>query len=383
MSHSSLMHFRRWGGLWLILLLVTACGDAAPAATATPPPPTPDRLAPLVAAARAEGTLTLIAVSRQWCNKGTIIETFSRRYGIAVTETLPKAGSQEELDQVQATKDTNRAAAPDVLDIGIAFGPSAKAAGLLQPYQVANWATIPAPLKDFDGYWYGHYYGVVVFEINADKVPNPPQEWADLLQPAYRSQIALSGDPTKSAQAISEVYAAALANKGTLDNSQPGLDFFAALQRQGNFVPRVAQRDLFLDGTTPIALRWDYHALAERDELQGQTRVLVTVPSKGVLAGVYAQAISAYAPHPNAAKLWMEWLYTDEAQLLALAGYCHPIRYNDLATRNILTGDLEAKLPPATIYQKALFPTVEQYTQARDLITSKWSSVVGVEVKTK
>ena len=43
-----------------------------------------------------------------------------------------------------------------------------------------------------------------------------------------------------------------------------------------------------------------------------------------MLAGVYIQAISAYAPHPNAAKLWMEYLYSDEGQIDLAQGLCPP-----------------------------------------------------------
>ena len=55
--------------------------------------------------------------------------------------------------------------------------------------------------------------------------------------------------------------------------------------------------------------------------LKDNPAVEVVVPKSGVLAGVYVQAISAFAPHPNAAKLWMEYLYSDEGQLVWLKGY--------------------------------------------------------------
>ena len=92
-------------------------------------------------------------------------------------------------------------------------------------------------------------------------------------------------------------------------------------------------------------MRWDYLALGDRDSLKGNPNVEVVIPKSGVFGGVYVQAISAYAPHPNAAKLWMEYLYSDEGQLLWLKGYTHPIRYNDLAARKVIPADLAAKLP--------------------------------------
>lgn len=97
--------------------------------------------------------------------------------------------------------------------------------------------------------------------------------------------------------------------------------------------PRSCHRQVRFAGT---GLDPDRHRLGlQRSFLaryaEGRPRRLIVVPASGVNAGVYVQAISAYAPHPNAAKLWMEYLYSDEGQLGWLKGYCHPIRFNDLA----------------------------------------------------
>ena len=107
----------------------------------------------------------------------------------------------------------------------------------------------------------------------------------------------------------------------------------------------------------------------------------VVVPKTGVVAGVYVQAISAYAPHPNAAKLWMEYLYSDEGQLGWLKGYCHPIRFNDLAKNKVIPQAMLDKLPPAAAYEKAVFPTLEDQAAAKTTITGQWDSVVGATVK--
>ena len=101
----------------------------------------------------------------------------------------------------------------------------------------------------------------------------------------------------------------------------------------------------------------------------------------GVMAGVYIQAISAYAPHPNAAKLWMEYLYSDAGQIVWLKGYCHPIRYNDLAKRNVIPADVAAKLPPADLYAKAVFPSLAQIQAGAKTVADQWMTVVGADVK--
>jgi putative spermidine/putrescine transport system substrate-binding protein len=288
----------------VVFALIAACGGGT--ATITEPPGTTtggaaDPMQGLIDAAKAEGTLTTIALPHDWCNYGGVIEGFKAKYGLEVNELAPDAGSADEVEAIKANQGSTGPQAPDVIDVGLAFGPSAKDEGLLMPYKVATWDTIPADAKDADGYWYGDYYGVLAFEVNADVVTNIPQDWSDLLKPEYNGQIALAGDPRASNQAIFSVYAAALANGGSLDDAQAGLDFFAELAAAGNLVPVIAESGTVGTGETPITIRWTYNALANRDATAGNPPIEVVVPASGRFGGVYVQAISAYAPHPNAA----------------------------------------------------------------------------------
>jgi putative spermidine/putrescine transport system substrate-binding protein len=192
--------------------------------------------------------------------------------------------------------------------------------------------------------------------------------------------VALSGDPRASNQAIQTVYASALANGGSLDDAQPGLDFWKEIVDAGNFVPTIANAGTIAQGETPVTVRWTYNALANRDEAAasgGDAVIDVTVPATGRFAGVYVQGISAFAPHPNAAKLWMEFLYSDEGQNIWLKGYCHPIRYENLVAENLVPAEQLAKLPDVT---GAVFPTLDQLNAAKELITTQWDTVVGVDV---
>ncbi|MCX6034648.1 MAG: extracellular solute-binding protein [Chloroflexi bacterium] len=356
--------------------VLSACGPTAtetPAATAVS-----GDLAALVAAAQQEGTLTTIALPHDWCNYGAAIEGFKAKYGLAVNELNPDGGSGDEIEAIKANKDNTGPQAPDVIDVGFAFGPTSKADGLLMPYKVSTWDSIPAETKDADGYWYGDYYGVLAFMVNTDVQPNVPLDWADLLKPEYEGQVALSGDPRTSTQSIQSVFAAALANGGSLDNVQPGLDFFAQLNQAGNLVPLVANNALVAKGETPIRITWDYNALAAVDSFAGNPKAEVVIPATGRFAGIYIQAISAYAPHPNAAKLWMEYLYSDEGQLLWMAGYCHPIREADMRARGVVPAELSAKLPDVS---GAVFPSLDQLKAAQELITTNWDSVVGADIQ--
>jgi putative spermidine/putrescine transport system substrate-binding protein len=332
----------------------------------------------LIDAAKAEGGLTTIALPHTWCNYGEMLSSFTAKYGIPVNELLPDGSSAEEIDAIKANKDNPGPQAPDVVDVGLSFGPQGVTDGVFQPYKVSTWDSIPDSAKDADGNWYGDYYGVLSFETNTAVVKNVPKDWSDLLKDEYKGQVALSGDPTKSNQAISGVWAAALANGGSLDNVQPGLDFFKQLNDKGNFVPVIAGAPTVASGETPIRITWTYNGLADKDTLAGNPPVEVAVPTSGRFGGMYVQAISKYAPHPNAAKLWMEHLYSDEGQLIWLKGYCNPIRYEDLVARNVVPADLAAKLPDTT---GAVLPTLDQITAATTAITTGWPTTVGVTVK--
>ena len=335
----------------------------------------------LIAAAQAEGMLTTIALPHDWCNYGEMIETFAAKYDIEVNELDPDAGSADELEAIKANQGNTGPQAPDVIDVGFAFGTQAKDESLIQPYKVSTWDSIPDDAKDADGYWYGDYYGVLAFAVNTDVVANVPQDWPDLLKEEYSGQVAMAGDPRASNQAIQSVFAASLANGGSLDDAGPGLQFFKDLNAAGNFVPVIAETGTLAQGETPIVIQWDYNGLAARDSRAGNPPVEVIVPASGVFAGVYVQAISAYAPHPNAAKLWMEFLYSDEGQLIWLKGYCHPIRFNDMVERGVVPQDLLDKLPTPELYNLAVFPTLDQLNSAKELITTQWDSVVGADVK--
>ena len=341
-------------------------------------------LAELEAAAKAEGMLTTIALPHSWCGYGDVIAGFKAKYPeIKINELNPDAGSADELEAVRANKDNKGPQAPDVLDVGLAFGPAAQAEGLLAPYKVSTWDSIPAEAKDADGHWYGDYYGVMSFLVNKDMVENVPTSFADLLKPEYAGQVALAGDPRAANQAIMGIMAAGVARGAEPGEAaaKAGMEFFKELNDAGNFVPVIGKAGTLAQGATPIIIAWDYNALAWADEMNGNPPVEVVVPSDAVVAGVYVQAISAYAPQPNAAKLWMEYLYSDEGQLGWLKGYCHPIRFNDLAAKGLIPQELLDALPPAEAYAKAVFPSLEATNANSDVIKAGWDSVVGANVQ--
>ena len=338
----------------------------------------------LVAAAKKEGELTVIALPHDWCGYGDVIAGFKAKYpDIKVNELNPDAGSGDEIEAIKANKDNKGPQSPDVIDVGLAFGPQAKKDGLIQAYKVSTWSEIPDNVKDADGFWYGDYYGVMSFGVNKDVIKNTPKDWADLLKPEYANSVALTGDPRASNQAILAILSAGMGAgaKPGKDSGTKGLEFFAKLNKAGNFVPVTGKSGTIAQGQTPIVAAWDYNLLAWRDSLKGNPPMDVVIPTSASLAGVYVQAISAYAPHAAAAKLWMEYLYSDEGQTGWLKGYCHPARFNAMAKAGKVPADLLAKLPPAEAYAKAVFPTVEEQDANKGVVSGDWDKVVGAKVQ--
>ena len=99
----------------------------------------------------------------------------------------------------------------------------------------------------------------------------------------------------------------------------------------------IAKPGTIAQGATPIVLTWDYLAFGYKDSFAGNPTVEITYPSP-TIASMYVQAISAYAPHPNCAKLWMEILHSDEGQLAWMKGYAHGVQQADMEARGVIPG---------------------------------------------
>ena len=234
-------HLPRLAGVTIALL-------AAPGLAAAQP-------ADLIAAAKQEGALTVIALPRDWCGYGALIDDFKAKYGLKVNELNPDAGSGDEIEAIKANKNNKGPQAPDVIDVGLSFGPSAKADGLFMPYKVSTWATIPDSAKDADGAWTGDYYGVLTFEVNKDIVKQSPADWSDLLDARLQEQRRARRRPAHLEPGDSGACTPAGLSKANGDASKAGaagLEYFAALNKGGNFVPVIGKAASVAQGATPV-----------------------------------------------------------------------------------------------------------------------------------
>ena len=360
------------------ILVLSACSSSgsSPAASSGSGGGSMDAL---IAAAKAEGTLTTIALPHDWCNYGGVIDGFKAKYGLAVNELTPDAGSGDEVEAIKANKDNKGPQAPDVIDVGLSFGPSSQKDGLISRTRSRPGTTIPDSVKDPDGNWYGDYYGVMTFEVNTSIVKNVPKDWPDLLKPEYKGQVALAGDPRVSNQAIQSVYASALANGGSLDNAQPGLDFFKKLNDSGNFVPVIAKPGTIDQGATPITMRWTYNALAHRDTADGQPADRGRRPDPGPLRRRLRpgdQRLRA-APERGQAVAGVPLLRRGPAHLAQGVLHAGPLRRHEDArasSRPTCSPSCRTRRAPCSRRSTSS-------NKATELITKGWDATVGVNVK--
>jgi putative spermidine/putrescine transport system substrate-binding protein len=375
MSRSALLKRSAAAALGLTILSAPSTAIAGSSVTRRPPlRGSGVKFAEIVRQAKREGALNTIALPPDWANYGEIMSTFRRRYGLRMTNDNPNGSSAEENQAVRSLKGDRRA--PDVLDVNPGFAIAGAAEGLYARYYNRFFGSVPRAMKDGRGLWVGDYWGVISFGTNRNVVSNAPRTWNDLLKPEYRNRVALNGSPLTSGSAVAGVFSAALANGGSLNNISPGIDFFARLKQAGNFVPVNATPQTIASGQTPVVIDWDYLNLGYAKEFPA-ARIRTTIPSTGVYGAHYCQAINNWAPHPWAARLWQEFLYSDAGQLLWLKGYSHPARFTDMVRRKVIPRALITALPSAAIYSRVRFASPAQNTRARTTINSEWPSKVG------
>ncbi|GES29873.1 ABC transporter substrate-binding protein [Streptomyces angustmyceticus] len=364
--------------LGLVTLGLVACQEGGPTR-----PVAPSRAgsaaeaggtAALIRAAKKEGRLNAIALPRQWANYGGLINGFEKKYGIKVVVDDPNGHSSQEIEALKRYRGRQRA--PDVIDVADTFAQSAARQNLLAPYRVAQFDEIPPDQKDAGARWYNNYGGYISIGCDASRVRNCPESFADLLRPEYKGLVSIHGDPAMAGSAFAAVYAAALANGGSFDNIQPGIDFFARLDKAGNYHRAEPGPATIAAGRTPVIIEWDYLNLQHIDRLRGTgVKWKVSIPFDGSFSQYYALAINKYAPHPAAARLWQEYLFSPEGQNLRLVDYARPVLMAAMAKNGTLDKALAARLP--TVEGTPQFPTEAQLNKALRTVRAQWAKAVG------
>jgi len=321
----------------------------------------------LVDAAKKEGELNVIALPPDWANYGAIIKAFTDKYGIKVNSAQPDAASQDEINAANQQK--GKSTAPDVFDLGQAV--ALANTSMFAPYKVATFNDIPAAYTDPDGKWVNDYGGYMSIGFDAAKVA-PVTDINDLLKSDYNGKVALNGDPTQAGAAFSGVLMVALSQGGSVDDIAPGVEFFRKLAQAGNFLPVDPTPATIESGQTPVVIDWNYLNAARTAKLPSWQ---VFVPPTAIVAGYYYQAINKDAPHPAAARLWQEFLYSDEGQNLYAAGGVRPVRADGMLAAGTIDKAAIDNIPvidgPVTV------PTPDQTDKATKYLADNWAKAIG------
>lgn len=258
----------------------------------------------LTAAARAEGRVT-------WCN-GSIADTiqqkivnqFEAKYpGVrleAIRSTSQVAYQRLTLDMENKTATCDIFSTSDVTQLEALHD-----AGHLLEYKPEEAANLTAGIDQYyrPGFYYPSLLAVVAIVINTNKV-NPdeaPRSWDDLLDPKWKKRIAI-GHPAYSGV----IGAFALQMK-----QEKGLDWFKAFEANNPHIGRSANDAVtqLNSGERDVAIALSYTALAS---MWRGNPLEVIYPTDGSVVAVSGAGIIDSAPHPNAAKLFMEFLLSPE-----------------------------------------------------------------------
>ncbi len=321
----------------------------------------------LVDAAKKEGALNVIALPPDWANYGASIKAFEDKYGIKVNSAQPDAASQDEINAANQQK--GKSTAPDVFDLGQAV--ALANTSMFAPYRVATFDDIPQAFKDPNGTWVNDYGGYMSIGYDSAKVPDVTNV-NDLLKPEYNGKVALNGDPTQAGAAFSGVLMVALSQGGSVDDIAPGVEFFRKLKEAGNFLPVDPTPATIESGQTPVVIDWNYLNASETAKLPTWK---VVVPPGSPVAGYYYQAINKDAPHPAAARLWQEFLYSDEGQTLFAVGGVRPVRADNMIADGTMDKAAAEKL--TVIDGPVTVPTPDQTEAATKYLTENWAKAIG------
>jgi len=321
----------------------------------------------LVAAAKAEGKLNIIATPPDWANYGAAINGFQSQYGITITSDNPNGSSQDEINAVTQLGTSSRA--PDVLDMGKAV--TLANLQLYAPYKVATWGDILDSQKDPTGLWWQDYGGYMSIGYDSSKVPAITAV-TDLLKPEFKGKVALNGNAKQANAALQGVMMANLAQGGTPDNISKGVDFFHQLKQAGNFSPVQATSATVANGTTPVVFDWDYLSASHGKDVPTWK---IFEQSNAILGDYYQQAINKNAPHPAAARLWEEYLYSDTGQNDWLRGKARPVRMAAMIKSGTIDKTAAAALP--AVNGTPVFLTDAQASAAKDYLVAHWDAAMS------
>nr|WP_288632424.1 extracellular solute-binding protein [uncultured Blautia sp.] len=297
----------------------------------------------LIKNAKEEGDLQSVGMPDDWANWKGSWDAITDTYGI--THGDVDMTSAEELSQFAAEKDDPT---KDIGDIGLSMTPEAIKQDVIGTYKASTWDSFPDWAKDPDGRWIMTYTGSLAFIANTEFTGGKcPTSWEDVKNGDYLVSV---GNVLGGAASQVAVLSCAIANGGSMDNVQPGIDYFKELAKAGRLDTGDTTSARLASGEMVCCVgNYDYSVLAWRDNIVAENSTMeldITIPSDGSVTNGYAQIINKYAPHPNAAGLAIEYLCSDEGAINRAEGYARPTK-QDVT----LPDDVKSKLLDDDLYK--------------------------------
>lgn len=233
--------------------------------------------------------------------------------------------------EIKAYSDEKNNPKATLADIGILFAGPSEAAGVIPDYLPPNASKLPAGLKAANGGWVATFVGVPGYVVNVAFLKSKnipvPTTWDALADPAYKGLVGIPL-PGSSGTATTAFVAMTYAHGGSLDNWQPGIDFAKKLLPNIKGV-HEGNADEFEKGEVPIQIKYDFNLIALANQVKAKNiEAQVVIPTDGSIYAPSALMVNKYdTARMDFAKMFMDWVLSDEGQTVFAKFGARPIRY--------------------------------------------------------